>query len=208
MKVNELKDDLQKLGLARIGKKQELLDRLLVAVANNVPLLCDDRNQSSNQVNESLDAVKWVILTQEEQCVTIPSNPIICTDPSGNTNSTRHNLQESFNVPPFNLTSKACRRIGRSQKFTMDGNKPKKFEVTRTAGRAKLEWLEQNDLNEHSHPVKWLNAMLKTLERSINGSCKSMFDKWTTHTNLKAILANAGQANSIYSHFNHFLQTR
>ena len=32
-----------------------------------------------------------------------------------------------------------------------------------------------------------------------------MFEKWTTYTNLKAVLANADQASSIYSNFKPFV---
>ena len=54
-------------------------------------------------------------------------------------------------MPTFNLTFKACRRIGRNQNLTKEGNKPKKFDVPRAAGRAKLEWLEKSNVNEKAH---------------------------------------------------------
>ena len=41
------------------AKKQELLDRLLVAVARNAQVLSNNKNVSSNQANKYLAKVKW-----------------------------------------------------------------------------------------------------------------------------------------------------
>ena len=109
----------------------------------------------------------------------------------------RYNLKENFTILEFNATSFAYRRVGRNHTLIMDGNKPKKFEVKRTVGCAKMSWLEEKKLNEHSHPVEWLHAALLTKERNLNGSKKSLFEKWTTYTNMKALLANAGQQDSL-----------
>ena len=101
-------------------------------------------------------------MTQDEQSISVPINFFDATYPSGNTNNNRHNLKESFTIPKFNLTPKACLRVGLKQNLETDRNKPKKFDVPRTVGGAKLEWLEKHNLGEHAHPVEWLKAMLLT----------------------------------------------
>ena len=47
--------------------------------------------------------------------------------------------------------------------------------------------------------------MLLISEKNINSLHKSKFQKWTTYTNLKAMLANIGQANSICPNFKPFM---
>ena len=135
---------------------------MLEAVTNNVPVKSNVTNQSDDQVQDSLNKVHWESLAQEEQSISVPTNPFDATDPSINSNNNRCNLKESFTILKFNLTSKVCRRVGQKQNLTMDCSKPTKFDVPRTVGRAKLEWLEKHNLYENAPLVEWLKAMLRT----------------------------------------------
>ena len=119
---------------------------MLEAVTNNVPVKSNVTNQSDDQVQDSLNKVHWESLAQEEQSISVPTNPFDATDPSGNSNNNRCNLKESFTTPKLNLTSKACRRVGRNQNLVMVHNKLKKIDVPKTVGRCKLEWFEKNNL--------------------------------------------------------------
>ena len=102
------------------------------------------------------------------------------------------------------MKSKACRRLGRNNKIVKEGNKPKEHIVPRIVGREKLDWLNEHKLNENSHPLEWINATLLTKDECLNGKRKSLFETWTTYTNLRAALMNAGQADSLYPDFKTF----
>ena len=72
----------------------------------------------------------------------------------------------------------------------MDGHgRPRYFSRARSKGRARLDWLENHKLTPDSNPVDFVNAMMK-IDNSENGYTDTLFSKWTSWTNAKAILAN------------------
>ena len=74
----------------------------------------------------------------------------------------------------------------------MEGSKPKEVEVERRVGRSNLQWLKKSGLNEEYYPVEFVKI-------------KSMFGKWTTHTNLRAFLANMWQPGSLHPNVTPFV---
>ena len=106
-------------------------------------------------------------------------------------------MQETFDVPEFKATSKSYRRFGRKNTLIMEGNKPQVFDVPRTKGRATFDWLQKNGLETTSFPVEWVRSSLTTNERNLNGKRITMFEKWTTHANVKVSLMNASQPHSL-----------
>ena len=120
-------------------------------------------------------------------------NPFNHADLSSNNSNNRHNLKKAFAMPRFSLASNVYCRARHNQNLAMNDNEPKKFDTLRTVGRTKLEWLDKHKLNDYLHLVESLKTTLLTREKSVNRLHKSMFEKWTTFTNLKAILANADQ---------------
>ena len=113
-------------------------------------------------------------------------------------------ISKAFVIEPFPMKSKACRRLGRDSAIVKEGDEPKEHLVPRIVGRAKLDWLNEHKLNENSHPLEWINATLLTKDKNLNGKRKSLFETWTTYTNLRAALMNAGQVDSLYPDFKPF----
>ncbi len=71
-------------------------------------------------------------------------------------------------------------------------------------GSPSKQFLEKYHLNERSHPDDWLNALIpltprdnleliKDIDVKGNGSTKFSVSNWTTYTNCKARLSNAGE---------------
>ena len=127
---------------------------MLEAVASDASVESSARNKITNQVKETSHEGKWKLLTPEEQHISAPTNPFESADPSGNDRNNRCNHKETFDMPAFDLASKACHRIGQNQNISMEGNKPKMFDVPRTVGIDELEWLEKSNANEFVHPVE------------------------------------------------------
>ena len=138
---------------------------------------------------------KWVPLTREKK----PINPVTVPNhyaPTEAHNSKasqkdRYNFIEIFDRPIFSAKSPVWERTsGKNKRLKMDGHgRPRYFSRARSKGRARLDWLENHKLNPDSNPVDFVNAMMK-IDNSENGYTDTLFSKWTSWTNAKAILAN------------------
>ena len=87
----------------------------------------------------------------------------------------------------------------------MEGSKPKEVDVERAVGRANLQQLNKNGLNEKSRPVDFLKNFLLTKKIILSGKRKGILEKWTTCTNFRVVLANAGQLGSMHPNFTSFV---
>jgi hypothetical protein len=70
-------------------------------------------------------------------------------------------------------------------------------QAIREDGCANIEWLKQNKLTKDSQPSDWINALLPLKKKTGDLPCTVSIDEWTSYTNLRAILMNAGSC--IYS---------
>ena len=70
-------------------------------------------------------------------------------------------------------------------------------QVIRNEGRANAEWLEKNKLTMNSPPEDWVEALLKDKRKPTDPRNVVTLAEWTTYTNTKAMLCNAGQKGGI-----------
>ena len=56
-------------------------------------------------------------------------------------------------------------------------------------GRARLQWIEEHDLEVESPPSAWVKALMKL---ELNDYFETLTAKWTSWTNSKGILSNIG----------------
>ena len=74
----------------------------------------------------------------------------------------------------------------------MDGRgKSKYLSKTRAKRRENLSWLEEYKLNQYSHPMEWVNALLR-ISSGTNEYHETLILKWTSWTNSKGILSSFG----------------
>jgi len=55
-----------------------------------------------------------------------------------------------------------------------------------------MDWLKAKKLTSESKPVDWINALLSLKNSQGDSSLTVTIEQWTTYSNLKAILMNAG----------------
>ena len=77
--------------------------------------------------------------------------------------------------------------------------KPRYFSAVRNKGRAKVSWLEKHGLDNHPQPWELIESLFCT-DLSGNNRKATLFDKWTSWTNAKALLGNVGQGG-VYRNF-------
>ena len=65
--------------------------------------------------------------------------------------------------------------------------------------------VEKNGLCPVSHPAEWARSNLATDERNLNEKRITMLDKRTTHANVKSLLCNADQPNSLHPNYEPFV---
>ena len=82
--------------------------------------------------------------------------------------------------------------------------------VEREQGGPNKSFLKKHGLDEHSHPADWFNALMPlTLKDNLDhlsdvdvkgdGKTKFSISNWTSYTNQKAFMANAGKEGHIFA---------
>jgi hypothetical protein len=65
-------------------------------------------------------------------------------------------------------------------------------------GRANIDWVESKGLTEFSPPSSWFEALLPEKRKASDPRSMVSVADWTTYSNTKALLLNAGQPGYLY----------
>ena len=70
-------------------------------------------------------------------------------------------------------------------------------EVIPKRRRVRDEFVEKRNLNDHSAPADWMSTLLG--DNKVTPSSRARFDKWTKHSNLKAMLMGVGPSHATFA---------
>lgn len=194
---SELKAELKKRGLSQNGNKTVLTKRLLDNL--HKPITTEDEpEQAPNGFSSS---AQWRQLINNPTPIeepTRPSNMRGPTVPEGENEFKKFDFPDTFDRPPFTEMSEIY-ETDRNGKVVK--NRQGKIQTTseiRYEGRANSEWLKKNKLTNKSKPSEWFEALLP-LKRNANDPASLVtINEWTTYSNKKAMLTNAGAAGGVY----------
>ena len=197
MTVAQLKDELRKRNLPVNGRKEKLLERLCAPRAATHPSANSyGRAQRQEVINGFSPYAKWVELKHNQERVVEPNqqhpNLVGPTVPTGQAEAPKYNFNEEFDRPPF-VAKSTVAKVNNKGKPVFDRQGKLVYEqVIREDGCANLEWLKQNKLTPDSAPADWINALLPLKKKLGDSPFTVSIEEWTTYTNLRAILTNAG----------------
>ena len=81
--------------------------------------------------------------------------------------------------------------------------------VEREQGGPNKSFLKKHGLDKHSHPEDWFNALmplmpkdylehLSNVDVKVDGKTKFLISNWTSYTNHKSSMANAGKEGHVF----------
>ncbi len=206
MSVNQLKEELRKRNKATTGVKKVLQQRLLQDChpgVVNAPVRTTESTENGDEaVPGFAPGAKWVLLKAKTTATTEPmnanSNLVGPTVPDGEKEKDKYDFDEEFDRPPFVAMSRVVETL-QSGKVAKDRKGNIKWtEEIRSKGRANINWVEAKGLTEFSTPSSWFEALLPEKRKPSDPRSTVCLADWTTYTNTKALLLNAGQPGYLY----------
>ena len=116
----------------------------------------------------------------------------------------KFNFSEMFNHPPFVAMSPVIKLIRKKIVKDRRTGEPKYRDEIREQGWANLNWLNEHKLTNQSSPSDWFSALLPDKHRPTDPRSTVTIADWTTYTNTRALLSNAGQQGHLYPEFQPF----
>ena len=217
MLVSRLKQALVARNLSRYGMKQQLIDRLKEAIRNNIPLAnLQDPEVLANMAGVGFaTTAHWELLESNDNDV-VQDNLFVegiqFRAPTTNfplediaQQAQKKNYAEIFDKPPFIQKVWLPKRNARGRIMT-DGGGKVIYDVDQYSDQTvpNIEFIHANDLSVDSHPVKWFDLFMPMhRKRQAHPSVCTISD-FTTWTNKKAFLCNAGEGGSLYPRWTPF----
>jgi len=200
--------------LSTNGNKTKLVATLLANPNGRAPPIIRstgtrDKNKEDAPLTGFHPDAKWRQLTHSivpvQEPVGRPRNLVGPTAYKENEQEfKKFNFDEEFDRPPFTVTSQEYEVDNKGNIHRDRKGEPKWAKPIIEQGRANPAWLEKNKLTSKSHPADWFSALLPDKRSPENPNHIVSIADWTTFTNCKAWLANAGQGGLIYQDFKEF----
>ena len=215
MKVSELKYELSRHGQPVGGRKVVLLERLKMALFQQIPIQSTNNNpqQTMDNLNGYSPNVKWRPLVPMEEAMVEPDNatPLMHapTKPVEDAKfvQQKHNFAERFNHECFVGKEKVPKLHCNGVPVRVNG-KQQMEERVNIKGGPEADFLLEKGLNESSKPQDWFNAFLPIFGRKgknpQNVNTQFWMHKWAFWTNQKAISCSAGVPGGVYPSFTTF----
>ena len=215
LKVNELKNELQRRGLTIDGKKAELKVRLKDAMLRRVPLrrtavqdLLVDGRPNIAVVPGFPQTARWKILNPIEDPVQEPVNNFLSHAPTIPAEDAafvpvKRNFAERFSRETFSGVDRVAMTF-KNKKVMKDRNGSVMYEdKVRKVGVPCPLFLKQHKLNAKSSPARFFEAFLPVSENTYRETDCSI-ERFCQYTNYKAMLSFAGDKRYPYSDFKPF----
>ena len=203
LKVDHLRTELKMRGLGRGGLKAELVARLKQAMIDKVPMKNDQASEAANAVVFATGAY-WKVLTPDDTEIEDPNHNTQFHAPTVGEEEVpvvkKMNYPHVFDRAPF-VGTIGVDKVDRYKRRRID---PITKEIIREQkpigdhGAPRPEFIFENKLDSDSLPHEWFEPFVP---RSLTGM-------WTSYTNHKALLANAGQDGEVYPDFTPFTNDR
>ena len=201
MKVSELKYELSRHGQPVGGRKVLLLERLKMALFQQIAIQSTNNNpqQTMDNLNGFSPNAKWRPLVAMEEAVEEPDNAApLMHAPTIPVEDAEFIPQKHNFGPKLHHNGVPVRVNGKQQ---ME-------ERVNIKGGPKSNFLLAKGLNESSKPQDWFNAFLPIFDRKgknpQNVNTQFWMHKWAFWTNQKAISCSAGVPGSVYPSFTPF----
>jgi len=220
MKVSELKEQLVLRNLSRNGRKADLLERLISAISNNMPLINNATpEQLANMAGDGFaTTAHWELLDPGNYEV---NDSLIDTDghqfyppvagrlrnESINMGPPKKNYNETFDREPFiqSVILPLRNTRGKIRRDT-DGN-ILYHNSNSDQTVPNIDYLHSHNISTDSNPVDWFELFMPLHRRRQENPNVITLDDLTSWSNKKAYLANAGSGGSNYTHWKPFSVT-
>ena len=215
MKVSELKYELSRRGQPVGGRKVVLLERLKMALFQQIAIQSTNNNpqQTTDNLNGFSPNAKWRPLVAMEEAMEEPDNaaphmhaPTIPVEDAEFVPQ-KHNFAERFDRECFVGREKVLKFHRNCVPMRVNGKQQMEERVT-IIGGPKADFLLEKGLNESSKPQDWFNAFLPIFERKGKNpqNVNTLFrtHKWAFWTNQNAISCSAGVPGGVYPSFTPF----
>jgi hypothetical protein len=221
MGVLELRDALKKRGISIHGLKEDLVERLVKAVGEGVPLIADRASvvvenyagvcfQPGSYWKEMIprgsiiddEAIMYVDGVQFRAPTTTAEEmeaPGYCRRPK------KRNFSEIFNRGTFTSPPRLLPEKNSTGNYrrTKDGSYVYSKQLTHLTV-PNLEYLFQKGISFDSHPADWFNLFPPFKCDKYTHEKAVTMDDLTVWLNVKAVIANAGSRGGKYSRFKDF----
>ena len=215
MKVSEIKYELSRHGQPVGGRKLVLLERLKMALFQQIPIQSTNNNpqQTTGNLNGFSPNAKWRPLVPMEVAVEEPDNatPLMHTPTIPMEDAEfipqKDNFVERFNHECFVGKEKVPKLHHNGVPVRVNGKQQMEERVT-IKGGLKANFLLEKGLNESSNPQDWFNAFLPDFDREgknpQNVNTQFWTHKWAFWTNQKGISCSEGVPGGVYPSFTPF----
>ena len=209
MMVSELKDHLRERNLSLTGRKAVLVERLKMAVVSGAPIIGNmPQEEKENMGGQGFSSLaRWELLEPEDAIVseeglarapTVPANEALCMG------APKRNYEHRFDRPLFQHEVLLPKRdsMGRIMR-TMDGKV--RYENKKTDETVpNIQAIHDAGLDCDSHPALWFDLFMpREKKRQEHPDVVTLAD-FTTWTNMKAAMENAGRGGVLYPEFKNF----
>ena len=217
MKVSELKEQLVLRNLSRNGRKADLLERLISAVRNNIPLISNATpEQLANMAGHGFaPTAYWQLLDPgdvevNDSLIDIDGHefypPIAgrLQNEAINAGPPKKNYNQTFDREPFIQSVKLPLRNKRGKiRHDKDGNTL--YDNTNSDQTVpNIDYLHSHNISTDSEPSDWFNLFMPLHGKRQDNPNVITLDDLTSWTNKKAYLANAGKGGSNYKSWKPF----
>jgi hypothetical protein len=126
------------------------------------------------------------------------------TIPDGEEEFSKFDYPDIFDRPPFTEMSSVFQRDKKGRVVKNRRGQIEMKDEIRENGRANAAWLDKHKLTSSSRPSAWFKALLPLKRKPSDPLSLVIISDWTTLTNKKALLANAGVAGGVYHNWKPF----
>ena len=168
--------------------------------------------EAGNEVGKTFaSTAKWRVLTPNEEVAEEPANdtfhlPRAPTIDERDTKyvPVKHNFDEIIDIPVFKgMVDRPERYANGTTKLNRDGS-TKKERTLRNHGSIRPEFVKKHNITPSTRPDEFVRLFLPFKKNMVDGKEMVSLELFTKWTNMKAILAGAGEGGTCYRDFHPF----
>jgi len=206
--VKQLKTELRIRGKSEAGLKPQLQARLRAELSARAVVTIDpssvegSQNAQPKELSGFPHTAYWEVLEPDTVPVEEPENSFAArapTIPADECDVVRvpekYNYSQQFDRPPFTgVVTQPILNVSNGKPRLLSSGRMVFRDANRDKGAPNPKFIKQHGLNTSSHPIDWFEAYMPD----------DLWAEWTTNTNRKAYLSNAGNPGQPYPDFKPF----